>query len=213
MTVTEYNKRVQDKKLEMLASTDRTANSQKQIALVTTGDRMEKFVIKVREIFEEFGYVVHWYHYSNEVLKELDIGIELADLRPHYHKVFRFDDNKLCFDFAYAGYLAAVNLAAEFKPKSICIMGNDKWFAQALINDYVEDNIKISCVPFGFEPFYSNIFEHELSIVCDSKFHINCYPIHKPIIKVYPWNTMNDDNRNVYDLSEEIILKVVEERC
>ena len=125
MTVTEYNKYVQDKKMEMLALTDRAANSQKQIAVVTTGDRMEKFVIKVREIFEEFGYVIHWYHYPREMLKELDIGIEVADLIPHYHKVFRFDDCKLCFDFAYMGYVAATSLINKIRPQSICVFGND----------------------------------------------------------------------------------------
>jgi hypothetical protein len=204
---------VQDKKLEMLETADKTANSQKQIAFITTGDRMEKFVIKAREIFEEFGYIVHWYHYPKEILKELDIGIEIADLRPHYHKLFRFDDSKLCFDFAYMGYLAAVKLAKKFKPNSVCTMGSDKWFAQALVNYYVEENIKVSCVPFGFEPFYSSIFENDITIVCDPRTHINCYPIYKPVIKTYPWNTVNDEDRNVFDLSEEIILKVVEERC
>ena len=213
MTATEYNKRVQDQKSEMLASTDRTAFSQKQIALVTTGDRMEKFVSKVRDIFEEFGYVVHWYHYPKEVLEELDIGIEVADLRPHYHKVFRFDDCKLCFDFAFMAYCVAIDLAKEFRPQAVCVMGNDKWLAQALVNYYIEEEIKISCVPFGYEPFYSNIFEHDITIVCDPRIHINCYPIHKPVIVTYPWNAVNAEDRNVFDLSEEIILKVVEERC
>ena len=212
MTVTEYNKSVQDKKSEMLEAADKTANSQKQIALVTIGNRMDKFVIKTRDVFEEFGYIVHWYHYSNESLQKLDIGVEIADLRPHYHKVFTFDDT-MPFDFSFMAYEVAVHLVDKFNPQSIGVFGNHKWDAQALVYNYIEKNKKISCIPFGHEPFYSSIFENDVAIVCDPKIHINCYPIYKPVIVFYPWCAVNTENRNVYDLSEEIILKVVEERC
>ena len=77
----------------------------------------------------------------------------------------------------------------------------------------MRQNKKVSSVPFGYDPIYSNIFENDITIVCDSRVHINCYPIHKPVIVTYSWNAVNTDNRNVFDLSEEIILKVVEERC
>ena len=209
MTLTEYKTYVQDKKSAMLETADKNLNSQKQVALVTIGEHYDKFIIKIREIFEEFGYIVHWYHYNNEIIKQLNMGMEIADLRPHYDKVFVFD-TEIDWRFADAAYQVAcrhVNKDAE----SLCIIGNDDRMAARFISEWLQNGKRVIGKPVGVNNLYIDIFETNMTFIFDRNVVINCYPIQKPIFYVFPWNAVNIENRNACDLGEEIILEVIQD--
>jgi hypothetical protein len=207
MTVTEYKKYVQDKKSAMLETADKNLNSQKQIALITLGEHYDNFIIKIREVFEEFGYVVHWYHYNNETIKQLDMGIEIADLRPHYYQVFVFD-TEIDWRFADAAYQVAcrhVNKDAE----SLCVIGSDDRMAARFVSEWLRNGKRIIGKPVGVSNLYSDIFDSDMTFIFDRKVRINCYPIHKPIYYIFSWSIINQENKQAYDLCEEIILEVI----
>lgn len=209
MTLTEYKKYVQDKKSAMLKTADKNLNSQKQIALVTLGEHYDKFIIKIKEVFEEFGYVFHWYHYNNEIIKQLDMGVEIADLRPHYDKVFVFD-TEIDWRFADAAYRVAcrhVNKDAE----SLCIVGNDDRMAARFVSEWLRNGKRVIGKPIGVNNLYIDIFETSMTFIFDRKAAINCYPIRKPLFYIFPWNAVNTEDRNAYDLGEEIILEVIQD--
>ena len=213
MTVTGYNTYVQDIKNEMLEAADKNLNSQKQYAFVTINNGMDKFIQFAMEIFEEFGYIVHWYHYGPEALEQLDIELEIDDLTPHYEEVFVFEKGKLDFVFIRAAAISMRNLMELANPHSICVLGNDECIARLFTLAALDENRKTLILPFGKESGYGCIFESDMSFIVDSRYHINCYPIHKPIVKIFPWTTINDDNREVYDITEEIILRVIQNVC
>lgn len=193
----------------MLETADKNLNSQKQVALVTIGEHYDKFIIKIREIFEEFGYIVHWYHYNNEIIKQLNMGMEIADLRPHYDKVFVFD-TEIDWRFADAAYQVAcrhVNKDAE----SLCIIGNDDRMAARFISEWLQNGKRVIGKPVGVNNLYIDIFETNMTFIFDRNVVINCYPIQKPIFYVFPWNAVNIENRNACDLGEEIILEVIQD--
>jgi hypothetical protein len=193
----------------MLETADKNLNSQKQIALVTLGEHYDKFIIKIREVFEEFGYVVHWYHYNNEVINQLDMGIEIADLRPHYDKVFVFD-TEIDWRFADAAYRVAcrhVNKDAE----SLCVLGSDDRMAVRFVGEWLWNGKRVIGKPVGVGNLYSDMFDSDMIFVFDRKAKVNCYPIHKPLFYIFPWSVVNTENRNTYDMSEEIILEVIEQ--
>ena len=193
----------------MLETADKNLNSQKQIALVTIGEHYDKFIIKIREVFEEFGYIVHWYHYNNETIKQLNIGVEIADLRPHYDKVFVFD-TEIDWRFAEAAYKVVcrhVNKDAE----SLCIIGNDDRMAARFVSEWLQNGKRVIGKPIGVNNLYIDIFETNMTFIFDRSAVINCYPIQKPIFYVFPLNAVNTENRNAYDLGEEIILEVIQD--
>ena len=212
MTVAEYNKYVQDKKSEMLETADKDLNSQKQIALVALGEHYDKFIMKIRDIFEEFGYIVHWYHYNNEIINQLDMGIEIADLRPHYDKVFVFN-TEIDWRFADAAYRVACrhvplrNKDAE----SLCVLGSDDRMAVRFVSEWLWNGKRVIGKPVGVGNLYSDMFDSDMIFIFDHKARVNCYPIHKPIFYIFPWNVVNTENRNTYDMSEEIILEVIKQ--
>jgi hypothetical protein len=213
MTLTEYKKYVQDKKSAMLETADKNLNSQKQVALVTIGEHYDKFIIKIREVFEEFGYIVHWYHYNNETIKQLNVGVEIADLRPHYDKVFVFD-TEIDWRFADAAYKVAcrrVPLAKASGIESLCAIGSDSRMAARFISEWLQNGKRVVGRPFGANNLYIDILEADMTFIFDRSAVINCYPIQKPIFYVFPWNAVNTENRKAYDLGEEIILEVIQD--
>jgi len=211
MTITEYNASVRNKKLEMLEATDKNLNSQKEIAFVTLGESYGKFIDKARDIFEEFGFKVHWYHYTYEIMQELNMGIEIADLYPHYYKVFVFND-EIDWRFADAAFEVAMD-RTPLRTTSVCIIGNDDRMAIKYACKQLELCKRIVAKPYGVGNVYSDLFEADMIFMFDRKNHINCYPIHKPLFKVFSWSTINDEDRPVYDMGEEIVLKVIENVC
>lgn len=105
------------------------------------------------------------------------------------------------------------NLMELANPHSICVLGNDEFITRLFTLTALDENRKTLVLPFGKESGYNCIFESDMSFIVDSRYHINCYPIHKPIVKIFPWTTINDDNREVYDIAEEIILRVIQNVC
>ncbi len=193
----------------MLETADKTLNSQKQIALVTLEERYDKFIIKIREIFEEFGYIVHWYHYNNETIKQLDMGIEIADLRPHYDKVFVFD-TEIDWRFADAAYQVACRHVSK-DAESLCIIGNDDRMAVRFVSEWLQNGKRVIGKPVGVNNLYIDIFETNMTFIFDRNVVINCYPIQKPLFYIFPWSVVNAEDRNTYDLGEEIILEVIQD--
>lgn len=208
MTVTEYEAHVRNKKSEMLELTDKTANSQKDIALITIGEHYGKFIEKTREIFQEFGFKVHWYHYTNEITKELNMGIEIADLRPHYHKVFVFDD-EMDWRFADAAYEVASRHVPTNGVSTLCIFGNDDRVAVRFVGTQMLRNKRIIAKPHGVGNTYSDVFESDIVFIFDRRSRLNCYPIYKPVFYVFPWQVINEEERQTYDMGEEIVLEVI----
>lgn len=219
MTVTGYNTYVQDKKKQLLEKKNIKENSQKQIAFITYDDTLNKFVEMSRNIFTEFGFIVHWYHYDHNIRQELDMGIEIAHLRPHYNEIFVFADGKLDWQFSTAALAVAMELATSavtmkldppVGPHRICVFGNnEKDAAQFLFEQFKLGN-KVVGRPHGADTMYTDIFENDMTFVFDSRDCINCYPIHKPIYHVFSWNVINQEGRQTYDMGEEIILEVIE---
>ena len=210
MTVTEYKTRVQDKKKQLLEKKDIKENSQKQIAFITYDDTLNKFVEMSRNIFTEFGFTVHWYHYDYNIRQELDMGIEIAHLRPYYNEIFIFENEKLDWQFSAAALAVAMKLVPPVGPHRICVFGNnEKDAAQFLFEQFKLGN-KVVGRPHGADTMYTDIFENDMTFVFDSRDRINGYPIHKPIYHVFSWNVINQAGRQIYDMGEEIILEVIE---
>lgn len=209
MTVSEYNAGVRNKKTEMLASTDLAANSQKQVAFITIGEHYDKFIQKARDLFEAFGFVVHWYHYTNELTTELDMGIEIADLREHYNKVYVFDD-EADWHFMQAAYKVATRLADEWNVESICILGNAD-YASYFAYEQLLKGKRIIAKPHGVGNTYSDVFECDITFIFDRKGRLNCYPIYKPVFHIFSWSVINEEERQTYDIGEEIILEVIKD--
>ena len=211
MTITEYKAGVQHKKSEMLASTDLAANSQKEIAFITIGESYDNFIQMARDIFEEFGFVVHWYHYKKEVANELDMGIEIADLRPHYAKVFVFD-NEADWQYLKAAYEIAGQLVPQTGAESICVIGNDEYASYFAFEQLLKGK-RIIAKPHGVGNVYSDVFECDVTFIFDRRGRLNCYPIYKPVFHMFSWNVINEEERQTYDMGEEIVLEVIKSVC
>lgn len=211
ITVSEYKAHVQQKKIELLQKIKEANFPKKEIALISYGENWDKFIIKYKELLEEFGATVHWYHYPKEIVEELDMQQEINDLAEHYDIINSFGEG-LNVPFAISVYSVLRELGFPFGAQASCVLGNDitlsGFIAQRLLVDHGN---KVYGVPFGSDGVYNAIFESDVTYVFDPRFRINCYPISKPLFQLYPWSTTNFEERMVYDISEEVMLKVIED--
>ena len=208
MTVTEYKAHVQEIKNKMLENAKKSNYPKTDIALVTVGANWEQLVKHMADVLKDLGYTIHLYHYDNNI--DFDIGLEVADLRQQYEHVWRFDD-RADNRFAFSAYSVAWDLVEPSGAQSFTVFGNDNQVAAPFANQLIRLGRRVITLPFGQEPVYSSIFDSQVTFIFDRRYKVNCYPIYTPVFKLYSWNTINDENRQVYDLEEEVILRMVED--
>lgn len=207
MTNTEYKAHVQELKKRFQERGLKVNNPKKQqIAIVTVCVCLTKFIALLVEILKDAGFMVDWYHYSLRDTKELNMELEIKDLCEHYDRVLVFEDiNDFCGEFAAAALETLVCLIEPTGAQSFCLVGQRSGLLQDVVDILLQNRNNFSVVSNSLE-IYNYAHKHDMMIILDG--HIVAQPFNMPIVKLFSWNSVLDEDKIVYDLSEEIALRI-----
>lgn len=207
MTNTEYKTHVQELKIQFQKEGLKVNNPKKQtIAIITVCVSLTKFIALLIEILKDAGFMVDWYYYSLRDTKELNMELEIKDLCEHYNKVLVFENNNnFCREFAAAALETLVYLIEPTEAQSFCLVGQCSSLLQDIIDILLQNRNNFSVVSNSLE-IYNYAHKHDVMIILDGR--IVAQPFNMPIIKLFSWNSVLDEDKIVYDLSEEIALRI-----
>lgn len=200
VTITEYKAHVQELKRQFQERGAKVNNLKtQQIAIVTICVYITKFVALLINILTEAGYDVHWYHYSEQDTKELNMKIELQDLRDQYDRVVLFED------IAAAAVSTVTNLIGTSQTASYCLIGRCSIILTNLVNLLLQNGNDVAAIIRGNPTGHAR--NYDIIIMVDGYIHSL---LDKPIIKIFPWGITSSEETMVYDLSEEIAIRIGE---
>lgn len=199
ITITEYNAHVQELKKQFQKQYGKIQNP-KTVAVVTAGIYIDKFILKLRTLLETVGVDLHWYHYSQADMKELDMDLEIQDLKEAYNEVTVFrTEVGYNNEFAFAALGAIKDLMWPVAGRTFCIKGKDTILVNILVNRLVEEGVDFAIMP-------SNTWRRAdyLLLLDDSLVYTESY-IDIPVIELFSWNSLVE---KAYDLSDEIAIRM-----
>lgn len=206
MTSTEYKARIQELENEFQQEGLKINNpKKKQIAIITVCVYITNFIKLLIEILQGAGFEVDWYNYSEQDTKEFNMDLEIADLAEHYDKVIVFNNS---YEIIAAAALKAFKgLIDTTGTQAYCLVGRTRGLLNNVVDMLLEYRMNFAVVSDTLQAC-SYAHNYDGIVVLDPAASLIAYPFHAPIFKLFPWNTVSDENKEVYDLSKEIALRI-----
>lgn len=197
ITITEYNAHVQELKTQFQEKYGKIKNP-KKVAIVTVGMYLEKFIIILRALLMTVGVDAHWYHYSGA--EDLDIELEIKDLREHYDEVTVFRSSVgNNTGFALAAFKSIMDLVEPVAGKTFCVLGQDAILVNGIAWRLFEQGVDFVISPNGKRK------RADCILLLDDKTLLAEKYIDTPVIELFSWNSINEQ---AYNLSEEIAIRM-----